>query len=466
MKLPSACFWPNTALCPGREGVVVNENIKIEAVKELAMSASTASRRRPDSLTEPARADDMGLSRGMLLDLALKTLAQAGRLTRTELAESLHLSGSAMQDIVAMLAHDGLATVLGSDGSGPAGFQYALSQKGLDRAEAAFARNGYVGPAPVPLAEYLLRVAVQRVPEDALDKRTVRRALSGIVISEHAADRIGRAVASRRPTLLYGASGNGKTTIAKALGEAVEGSILIPYAIEVMGQIVRLYDPSKHVLATDPDAGAHAAGVMKSRGDMRWVRIERPVIWAGGELTRHSLELVRDESGIYEAPLQLKANGGTLIIDDFGRQRMPATELLNRWIGALEGGRDHLTLHTGQTVEVPFDVLVVFSTNLMPHDIADEAFLRRIRYKIEVTNPSSHEYQRIFAVECARQGVHHDEAAIAHLLERWYGNGRELRGCQPRDIIEAVFDAARYDGRTPELTPAAVDEACQSYFTS
>lgn len=421
-------------------------------------------RRRPDSMDEPARAGDIGLGRGLLIDLALKTLAHAGRVTRSELAEAMHLSGSAVQDIVAVLSQDALATVLGSDGSGPASFEYALTDKGLDRAEAAFARNGYVGPAPVPLDQYLMRVAVQRVPEDAITRDLVGHALSGMVLAGETADRIGRAVASRRPTLLYGASGNGKTTIARALGDAVEGDILIPYAIEMMGQIVRLYDPSKHVLAPEPDAPDMAHGIMKVRGDARWVRIKRPVVWAGGELTRHSLELVRDEAGVYEAPLQLKANGGTLIIDDFGRQQIPAAQLLNRWIGALEGGRDHLTLHTGQTIEVPFDVLVLFSTNLRPEDIADEAFLRRIRYKIEVTNPGVADYERIFVMECDRQGVAWRPDAMAHLASRWFGAGRELRGCQPRDIIEAIVDAARYDGAAPELTPAAIDEACASYF--
>jgi predicted ATPase with chaperone activity len=429
------------------------------------MSLAAAPQIHLDRNPEPARATDTGLGRDILIDLALKTLHQFGRLTRSELAESMCVSGSAMQDVVAVLSQDGLATVLGSDGGGPASFQYSLTDKGLDRAEAALARNGYVGPAPVPLEQYLMRVAVQRAPQEAMTRETVEQALARVVLPGDLMDRIGRAVASRRPTLLYGASGNGKTTIARALGEAVEGDILIPHAIEVMGQIVRLYDPSKHVLAPEPAAADLAHGIMKVRGDARWVRIKRPVIWAGGELTRHSLELVRDESGVYEAPLQLKANGGTLIIDDSGRQQMPATQLLNRWIGALEGGRDHLTLHTGQTVEVPFDVLVLFSTNLQPADIADEAFLRRIRYKVEVTNPGAADYARIFALECERHGVHAADGAIAHLMARWFGAGRELRGCQPRDLIEAIVDAARYDGRAPELTAASIDAACGSYFT-
>lgn len=206
--------------------------------------------------------------------------------------------------------------------------------------------------------------------------------------------------------------------------------------------------------------------LLRTRRDGRWARIERPVIWTGGELARQSLELMYDdETKVYEAPLQLKANGGTLIVDDFGRQQIPAVQLLNRWIAALEGGVDHLTMHTGQTIEVPFDMMVLFSTNLPPSQLADEAFLRRIRYKIEVPNPSEDEYPAIFRRECARHGIACDEAPVTHLLARWYvPHRRAPRGCHPRDIADAVVDAARYEGRAPALSPEAIDDACSTYF--
>jgi hypothetical protein len=205
---------------------------------------------------------------------------------------------------------------------------------------------------------------------------------------------------------------------------------------------------------------------MKSRSDRRWLRIRRPVIWAGGELTKHSLELMYDESlRVYEAPLQLKANGGTLIIDDFGRQQMSPVALLNRWISALEGGIDHLTLHTGQMLEVPFDVLLLFSTNLEPTALADEAFLRRIRYKVEMPNPTREEFRAIMQAECQHAGVRFDRHAVDHLLQEWYdAYGRELRGCHPRDIVEAIADACGYEGHDAVLTPATIDEACATYF--
>jgi predicted ATPase with chaperone activity len=271
--------------------------------------------------------------------------------------------------------------------------------------------------------------------------------------------------------LVYGASGNGKTTIVRAMGDVVEGTIRIPYAVEMVGQIVHLYDPSKHQIvpedgADDPGGNGGSPTLLRQRLDRRWVRVKRPAVWAGGELTRHSLELMYDENTkVYEAPLQLKANGGILIIDDFGRQQMPAVQLLNRWIVALEGGVDHLTLHTGQTIEIPFDVLILFSTNLPPERLADEAFLRRIRYKIEVPNPDPSDYRAIFRRECERQGVAYNDDAITHLMREWYErDARQLRGCHPRDLLEAIVDGARYEQRPAELTPDALDEVCTTYF--
>ncbi len=416
-------------------------------------------------LSEPATVADLGLDRGVLTDLTLKTLYYRGRMTQAEVADALKLSGSVMQDVMQMLTQDGLASVMGAEGTGSAAYMYALTQKGLDRAEAAFSRSGYVGPAPVPLRDYVARVRAQTVATADVGRDDIQRALASLVLAEQTIARIGRAATSRKATLVYGASGNGKTTVVRAIGGVIGGSVSIPYAIEMVGQIVHVYDPSKHQIVED-EHNRPENGLLKSRSDRRWVRVRRPVIWAGGELTRHSLELMYDENTkVYEAPLQLKANGGTLIIDDFGRQQMPAVQLLNRWIVALEGGVDHLTLHTGQTIEIPFDVLVLFSTNLPPDRLADEAFLRRIRYKVEIPNPTSDEYRAIFHRECERHGVAYDAAAVTHLFERWYEHhGRERRGCHPRDLVEAIVDTARYEGRTPALSPETLDEACSTYF--
>ena len=284
----------------------------------------------------------------------------------------------------------------------------------------------------------------------------------GLVMTPGTLTRVGRAIASGRPTLVYGAPGNGKSTVARCLAEAFSGRVLIPHALDVYGHIVRLFDPSKHRRVEETGEGQGAP----RRRDGRWHLTARPTVMAGGELTRHSLELVFDDrSKVYEAPLQMKANGGILIMDDFGRQQIPAAELLNRWIVALEGGVDHLSLRTGQTIEVPFDVIPLFCTNLSPDHLADEAFLRRIRYKVEIPNPSEGEFRAIFWRVCQEHGLEVDEAALDRLLAHWYERpGRERRGCHPRDLVEAIVDAARYEGGTAVLSPETVDEACRTYF--
>ena len=419
----------------------------------------------PLTFTEALTVAELGVDRGLLLDIALKTLFYQGRMTRREIADAMKISSSATQELMQTVTQDGLASVLGTEGNGGANYLYLLSEKGLNRAEAALGRSGYVGPAPVPLADYVARVQAQTLAGVTLSKRQVEQSLAPLVLPKEEIARIGRAASSRKSILIHGPSGNGKTTAVRAIGDAIGGAMYIPYAIEMVGQIVHLYDPSKHELLPDDHVDS-ADGTLPRRLDRRWVRIRRPAVWAGGELTRTSLELMYDENTkVYEAPLQLKANGGTLIIDDFGRQQMPAVALLNRWIGALEGGVDHLTLHTGQTIDVPFDVLVLFSTNLSPHDLADDAFLRRIRYKVALANPTPTDFHTIFQRECERAGIDYSHAAVTHLLDHWYArHDRELRGCHPRDIIEAIVDSAAYDGSRPQLTPATIDEACATYF--
>jgi len=420
---------------------------------------------RPDlALSEPLDLDGLGLSPGLVRDLALKTLFYAGRLTRSELADALRVSVPVVEQVVHMLMRDGLADVLAADGLHPAAHPYALTQRGHLRAEEALSRNGYVGPAPVPFPAYICDV--RRQSNDAADAArghaAVEAALAGLVLSSATIRRVGWAVASRRPMLIHGDSGNGKTTLAHAIASVGGGTIRVPHAVEIAGQIVRIFDESKHRLADVAGAWSGAG----ARDDRRWATVERPVIWAGGELTNQSLELSFDpRTHIYEAPLQLKANGGVLVVDDLGRQQLPAVQLLNRWIVALESQADHLTLRTGQMVEVPFDVTLIFSTNLPPHEMADEAFLRRIRYKVRVDDPSPDAFREIFRRESAAHGFTCDGALIDHLLARWYADGRPLRGCHPRDLLDAVVDLCGYDGAPPSrLTPDLLDEACAAYF--
>jgi len=413
-------------------------------------------------IPEPLAIEDTGLEMGLLADLALKALYFSGHATMGQLGATLALSQSVLQEVLAFLSRGNLCEVTGTEGQGPTAYRYRITDHGTERATAAIERSAYLGPAPVALADYLGQVRRQSMSEVRFERAIVERALDALVLSPETRSRLGQAIASGRPTLIYGASGNGKSTAARRLGEALSGQILIPHALEVYGQIVRLFDPSKHRVVEDVGATQGTA----RRPDRRWQLASRPAVIAGGELTRHSLEFVFDErSKVYEAPLQMKANGGIMIIDDFGRQQMPAVELLNRWIVALEGGVDHLSLHTGQTIEVPFDVIPVFSTNLPPEHLADEAFLRRIRYKVEIPNPSREEFQSIFERVCEQHGLQANQATLNHLLARWYEPlGRELRGCHPRDLVEAVADRARYEGKTMILSPGTIDEACRTYF--
>lgn len=429
--------------------------------QQMERSAST---REPGDqfLPEPISVQETGVDLGTLADLSLRTLYFRGRTTAGDLAEAMALSVPAVQEVLEFLTRDGLCEVVGGESRGFSGYRYVLTRRGLERSAAAFDRSAYIGPAPVLLVDYVRRVQWQSVAGKVFSPAVVADALKGLVMNMQTLTRVGRAVSSARSTLIYGASGNGKTTIAHALGEALPGHILVPHAIDVYGHIVRLFDASKH----HPLEAKQPPRPSGRRADRRWVRVRRPTVFAAGELTRHSLELVFDDrSKVYEAPLQMKANGGLIVIDDLGRQQMPAVELLNRWIVALEGGVDHLSLHTGQTVEVPFDVIPLFSTNLPPEELADEAFLRRIRYKVEIPNPTPEEFRSIFRMVGKEYSLSIDDEAVDHLMTKWYADGqRELRGCHPRDLVESIIDSSTYDGSEPSISAAALDEACRTYF--
>ena len=430
--------------------------------------------RQAPIVPQPQTIEETGLDFGLLLDLCIKTIYYVGRPRARVISSQLGLTFRIIQEVLTFLKREQLCEVVGSAGVGEQNYQYALTAKGAAKAEEVLTRCRYVGPAPIPFQTYLEFLERQSVKHLGTTREDVERVLSSLVLSERTLRSIGPAVNSGKAILLYGGSGNGKSTMAKAIGEMLDGEILVPYAIEISGQIIKVFDARTHQEVdgalpfdrrSDEDSNALPNGLERRR-DRRWALIRRPVVMAGGELTLRDLELRYDPiSKLYAAPLQVKANGGVLVIDDFGRQLVQPRELLNRWIVPMDKGADHLTLQTGESIEVPFDVLLVFSTNLPPAQLGDEAFFRRIQHKIEIPNPTREEFLRILERVCQERDITFSEEGASYLMEHHYAEtGRPLRGCHPRDLMELVEDIARYRGRVPALDPDLIDLACESYF--
>lgn len=412
---------------------------------------------------------DTGLSLGFLADLVLKVMYFEGNISGYDIAQVIKLPFSGVvEEALEFLRREQFCEVKGARGLGESSYQYTISSKGSEKAREVLERSMYVGPAPVPLQAYAESVRRQPLKDITVQPSTMRQMLSHLVLDEEIFHQIGPAVNSGRSIFLFGPPGNGKTVIAESMGRMLmTGDILIPYAFEVDGCIVKVFDGVSHKLAEKAPLAESANTVFKGRQrDERWVKIKRPVISVGGELTLEALDLVFDEtSKYYEAPFQVKANGGMFLIDDFGRQRMRPRELLNRWIVPLEKRIDYLTLHTGRKIEVPFDMLIVFSTNLEPKELVEEAFLRRIRHKIQVGNPSYEQFREIFRRVCRAKGVPYDDRALAYLLQEHYiKKKRPVRACHPRDLLDELIDIASFVNMPPRLSKEQIDKACEAYF--
>jgi hypothetical protein len=430
----------------------------------LAMLDSTPSSTQPTPPPPPATLEETGLHPDTLAQILLKTLV-SGEASGTALSEKLRIPYSVLDLLIQHGRVEKLLEVRGASGAGNAGYRYVLTDLGRDRANQFFELSRYVGPAPVPLAQYNAYVRACMAAKPYLNKERLATGFTNLVVSKGMFDQLGPAVNSGKSLFLYGAPGNGKTVLAEGIGRAYGDEMYMPYAIDVDGQTITMYDPVSHQLS----GGVRVAGdsvIATAATDRRWERIVRPVVVVGGELTLEMLDLTFNPiARFYEAPIQLKANGGVFVVDDFGRQRIPARDLLNRWIVPLESRVDFLTLHTGRKFEIPFNVLIVFATNLRPESLADEAFLRRIPYKILAKNPTMEEYCRIFELNCQRRGMRFDPVMVEYLDRKYYQpRSLQMRACHPRDLISQVVDRCRYEGRELAVTRELLDAACASYF--
>lgn len=418
----------------------------------------------------PYNVADTGLPENFLTDLLLKiAYSEGGVFTLKAIAEKINLPIGLVDQIVAGAKSENLVYIRSSGGFSTSSQVFDLTELGRSRAEGAFKICHYLGAAPVPLNAYSYRVSRQCVRQIKIDEEWIRSSLEHLVISPGLMQQLGPAFNSGRSIFMYGPPGTGKSSISEALARSLTGIVYIPYALYVDGQVIRLYDPAIHEDVEDLVAGQESLSLdveARLRFDPRWRACRRPVLVVGGELVLENLDLEYDElSKFYEAPIQLKAANGVLVVDDFGRQLIPPRLLLNRWIVPLERGTDFLTLHTGKKFEVPFDQITVFSTNLKPVDLVDEAFLRRIRHKIKINYQTEDEFLMILRRMCDRQGIEYVPEVAAYLLDTYYHpTQRPFVGSQPRDLIEQVLDRARFMRVKPQMTREAIDAATANYF--
>ncbi len=417
---------------------------------------------------EPRTIQETGINQGLISDLVLKTMYYTSYMSGQEVSAALRLPFYGVLDgVINLLKKEQLCEVSGTAGLGEAGYQYILTVKGMERAHQVLARSKYIGAAPVPLARYIDIIKLQSSNRPTIFREHVESALKGMIIGEELTNQVGAAVNAGKSLFLFGAPGNGKTLLAERIATMLGGSMAIPYALEADGQIIQLFDLNSHRPVV-PQGASETDSTRAELNDRRWVRVHRPVVVVGGELTMPSLDLIYNETaGFYEAPFQLKANGGLFLIDDFGRQQVSPQALLNRWIVPLEKSIDYLTLKTGKKLQIPFELFLVLSTNLQPEDLIDDAFLRRIQNKLSVPDPTAQQYFEIFVAQCKMMGVPFDQHGFTYLVNKHYiETGRPFRASQPRDLLRQLLGIARYRNISPEMTPQLLDAACGTYFVN
>jgi predicted ATPase with chaperone activity len=405
--------------------------------------------------------DETGLPESLVEGLICKRLASVGTESGRALAQALCLPVGILEERYQKLRSRQIITHKGAAALND--YVYALTDQGRHYTEHLLDLCAYQGPAPVPLTDYVTSVDAQTITAEAPKRVQLEQAFADISVDPALFARLGPAVNSGTGLFLYGAPGNGKTTLAERITLCFGQEIWIPRVLLAEGEIIKLYDPAYHHAVT----AAKGDRLLREGSDSRWIKVRRPTVIVGGELTMDSLEIRHNpRTNFSEAPLQLKSNGGSLLIDDFGRQRVDPVELLNRWIVPLEKHYDFLTLGSGVKIQVPFDQLIIFSTNLEPKDLVDEAFLRRIPYKVNVTDPPEEEFHRLFAASATALGCTCVPEAVEHLLQAHYRpHNRPLRRCHPRDLLLQVHNYCSYNDLPLEMKPAYFDRVVEDYFT-
>ena len=409
---------------------------------------------------QPRSLAETGLTETMAEELILKALFFSGELRGSEIANRICLPTPIVDEVIENLRRQKYLDLKGGGGLGvgKSAMVFTLTSYASDLVKQILERNRYNGPAPVRLEDWFEAVKAQTVRGSRINRARMEEQLSGLVGEDDIYDGLGPALNSGRAVFFYGPPGNGKTAICQRLVRCYDGDIYVPHALLIDDFIIRVFDPTLHkAQPSEPGGPGH---------DARWVRCARPMVVVGGELTLETLDLIYSpDVKYYEAPFQLKATNGLLLIDDFGRQKVSPRDLLNRWIVPLENDTDYLTLHTGKKLQVPFDCFVAFSTNLDPADLVDDAFLRRVRYKLEVKPPDEQQFHLIFEAECRRKNVAYDADQVQHLIDVHYtGHGRRFAACQPRDLLDQVVDICHYRGIAPKLSPELFALAAKNYF--
>ena len=407
---------------------------------------------------QPGTIEETGLTEVFINELILKHGVDMTEFTIQDMVRATGLPPVILDPCMTTLRRERFLEVKGAADLSKMSYRFSLSDSGREKAIRLKEICRYTGPAPVPFNEYTQMVAMQSIKNIDVNEQAIRKAFEGIITPERVVKSVGPAVSSGKAIFLYGPPGNGKTSISEAIGRVLPGAVYIPQAVIIDGEIVTIYDKSTHSrVEPDPDAGPV---------DQRWVRVKRPVVIVGGEMTLKGLDLdYNPVSKYYVAPLQLKANNGMFLVDDFGRQQVDPQVLLNRWIVPLERRTDFLSFHTGMKIEIPFDQLVIFSTNLEPKKLVDEAFLRRIRYKIKIDYPSLEEYEQIFRIVCRAHQIEFRPDVFNYLITELYEkNDIPLTACHCRDLLENIIDKAKFMRRQPEMTREALTESWHTYY--